>query len=254
MKPKIETRSVSKTFLTRGGPIHVLDRISFEVGDGEFVAIIGPSGCGKSTLLAVLAGFERPDAGEVTIDDEPVREPRRKGMFIFQQPALFPWLDLARNLAFGLNGAPAETRASLVGHYISLVGLEGFEHAFPDQLSGGMQQRAELARALMVKPEILFMDEPFGSLDALTRLRMRAELLRILSRERHTVLLVTHDVEEAVYLADRVLVLSPRPARVQRVIEVAIRHPRVPPPAELLAIKATILRELGVDEQPGTGP
>ena len=251
MRPKIEVRSISKTFETRGGPVHVLDDLSFEVADGEFVAVIGPSGCGKSTLLGVLAGFERPDRGEVRVDGEPVREPRRTGMFIFQQPSLFPWLDLERNLVFGLNGQPEETKRSLVAHYIALVGLEGFERAFPNQLSGGMQQRAELARALMVKPEILYLDEPFGALDALTRLRMRAELLRILSRERHTVLLVTHDVEEALHLADRVLVLSPRPARIQHVVEVTLPRPRSLSNPELIALKASLLRELGVDEQAG---
>ena len=248
MRPKIEIRSISKTFVTRGGPVPVLDDLRFEVADGEFVAIIGPSGCGKSTLLGVLAGFEPPDRGEVRVDGEPVREPGRKGMFIFQQPSLFPWLDLERNLVFGLNGESAETRRSLVAHYIALVGLEGFEHAFPHQLSGGMQQRAELARALMVRPEILYIDEPFGSLDALTRLRMRTELLRILSRERHTVLLVTHDVEEALQLADRVLVLSPRPARIQTVVDVALARPRSLSSPDLLALKASLLKELGVDE------
>jgi ABC-type nitrate/sulfonate/bicarbonate transport system ATPase subunit len=254
MRPKIEVRSVSKKFQTRGGAVPVLDDLSFSVADGEFVAVIGPSGCGKSTLLSVLAGFERPDSGEVRVDDQTVREPRRKGIFIFQQPSLFPWLDLEQNVVFGLNGEPAETRRSLVAHYIALVGLEGFERAFPNQLSGGMQQRAELARALIVKPEILYLDEPFGALDALTRLRMRAELLRILSRERHTVLLVTHDVEEALHLADRVLVLSARPARIQQVIEVKVPRPRVLSNPELLALKASILRELGVDERAEGSP
>ena len=248
MRPKIEVRGISKTFETRRGPLTVLDDISFSVGDGEFVAIIGPSGCGKSTLLGVLAGFEKPDRGEVSVDGEPVWEPKRRGIFIFQQPSLFPWLDLEGNLVFGLNGAAAAERRRLVAHYISLVGLEGFEHAFPHQLSGGMQQRAELARALMVKPEILYMDEPFGALDALTRLRMRAELLRILSRERHTVLLVTHDVEEALHLADRVLLLSPRPARIQTVIDVTLPRPRLLSSPALLALKASILKELGISE------
>ena len=254
MTPKIDVRGISKTFQTRRGPLPVLDDISFSVRDGEFVAIIGPSGCGKSTLLGVLAGFESPDAGEVRVNGEPVREPKRKGMFIFQQPALFPWLDLGRNLVFGLNGESAEARQRLAAHYISLVGLEGFEDAFPHQLSGGMQQRAELARALIVKPEILYMDEPFGSLDALTRLRMRAELLRILSRERHTVLLVTHDVEEALHLADRVLVLSRRPARIQHVIDVASPRPRVLSSPTLLALKTELLRELGVVESAEPSP
>ena len=248
MRAKIEVRGICKTFPTPRGPLAVLDDISFSVGEGEFVAIIGPSGCGKSTLLGVLAGFEKPDRGEVSVDGEPVREPRRTGIFIFQQPSLFPWLNLEGNLVFGLNGASPEERRRLVAHYISLVGLEGFEHAFPYQLSGGMQQRAELARALMVRPEILYMDEPFGALDALTRLRMRAELLRILSRERHTVLLVTHDVEEALHLADRVLLLSPRPARIQTVIDVTLPRPRLLSSPALLALKASILKELGIGE------
>jgi ABC-type nitrate/sulfonate/bicarbonate transport system ATPase subunit len=248
MRAKIEVRGISKTFPTRRGPLAVLDDISFSVGEGEFVAIIGPSGCGKSTLLGVLAGFEKADRGEVSVDGEPVREPRRTGIFIFQQPSLFPWLNLEGNLVFGLNGASPKERRRLVAHYISLVGLEGFEHAFPYQLSGGMQQRAELARALMVRPEILYMDEPFGALDALTRLRMRAELLRILSRERHTVLLVTHDVEEALHLADRVLLLSPRPAQIQTVIDVTLPRPRLLSSPALLALKASILKELGIGE------
>ena len=249
MTPKITVQSLSKSFSTLGGPLPVLNDLTFTVGDGEFVAVIGPSGCGKSTLLGILAGFERPDRGLVQVDGEPVREPRRKGMFIFQQPALFPWLDLEHNLVFGLNGEPAEVRRSLAAHYIALVGLQGFERAFPRELSGGMQQRAELARALMVKPEILYLDEPFGALDALTRLRMRTELLRILSRERHTVLLVTHDVEEALHLADRILVLSARPARLQRIVPVALPRPRSATDPALLALKASILRELGVDEE-----
>ena len=244
--PKIDVRGVSKTFHTRGGPVPVLDDLTFSLGDGEFVAIVGPSGCGKSTLLSVLAGFERADAGEVRVDGEPVREPRREAIFIFQQPSLFPWLDLAANVTFGLDGEPAEARRRLVAHYIALMGLEGFEHAFPRQLSGGMQQRAELARALIVKPAILYLDEPFGALDALTRLRMRTELSRILADERHTVLLVTHDVEEALQLADRVLVLTPRPARIQHVIEVKLPRPRTLSNPELVAMKAALLRELGV--------
>ena len=254
MKPKLDVREISKTFHTRRGPIAALADISFSVADGEFVAVIGPSGCGKSTLLGVLAAFEHPDAGEVRVDDEPVREPRRSGIYIFQQPSLFPWLDLEHNLVFGLDGVSAAARRTLVEHYISLVGLEGFEHAFPHQLSGGMQQRAELARALMVKPEILYMDEPFGSLDALTRLRMRTELLRILSRERHTVLLVTHDVEEALQLADRVIVLSPRPARIQTVVDVALPRPRSLSSPGLLALKASLLKELGVYESSDGAP
>ena len=247
MKSKIDVHNISKTFQTRSGPVHVLDDITFSVTDGEFVGIIGPSGCGKSTLLSVLAGFERPDAGEVRVDDRPVREPKRSAIFIFQQPSLFPWLDLRRNLVFGLDGGSGHDPQALANHYISLVGLDGFEHAFPHQLSGGMQQRAELARALMVRPEILYLDEPFGALDALTRMRLRAELRRILSRERHTVLLVSHDVEEVLHLADRVLILSPRPAKIQTAIDIALPHPRELSSREMIELKTFILRELGVD-------
>ena len=250
----IVARGIGKSFGNGAARSEVLKAIDLTIEPGALTLIMGPSGCGKSTLLGVLAGFERPDAGAVRVDGEPVDEPRRTAIFIFQQPSLFPWLDLRGNLLFGLNGASAEARQQLAAHYITLVGLDGFEHAFPHQLSGGMLQRAELARALMVKPEILYMDEPFGSLDALTRLRMRAELLRILSRERHTVLFVTHDVEEALHLADRVLVLSPRPARIQAVIEVTLPRPRVLSSPELLALKASLLRELGVDERPVPDP
>jgi len=174
----------------------------------------------------VLAGFEKPDRGEVSVDGEPVREPRRTGIFIFQQPSLFPWLDLEGNLVFDLNGASAEERRRLVAHYISLVGLEGFEHAFPYQLSGGMQQRAELARALMVRPEILYTDEPFGALDALTRLQVRMDLEALWLKRRPTVLFITHSVEEAVGLSDRVLVMGPSPGEVVEEIRVELPRPR----------------------------
>lgn len=246
MKPKIAAISVCKTYRTRSGPVPVLDHVSFEISDGEFVALIGPSGCGKSTLLSILAGFERPDAGEVTFGGEPVPRPSRGAMFIFQQPALFPWLDLWHNVVLGLDGAPKEVREREAAYYLEMTGLNGFERAFPHQLSGGMQQRGELARALIVKPEVLFMDEPFAALDALTRLRIRAEFLRILERERHTVLFVTHDVDEALQLADRIIVLSSRPAQVQAEIEIPHPRPRSLLGAELLELKQTVLRELGV--------
>jgi ABC-type nitrate/sulfonate/bicarbonate transport system ATPase subunit len=246
MTPKIAVRSVDKTFHTRSGAVAVLDHVSFEIADGEFVALIGPSGCGKSTLLSILAGFERADAGEVTLDGEAVQRPRRKAMFIFQQPALFPWLDLWHNVVLGLDGAPRQVREREAAHYIEMAGLDGFERAFPHQLSGGMQQRAELARALIVKPEVLLMDEPFAALDALTRLRIRVEFQRILDRERHSVLFVTHDVDEALQLADRIIVLTARPAQVQAEIEIPEPRPRSLLSPPLLALKQVVLRELGV--------
>src|SRR5262245_29043105 len=247
MRTKIEVRDVSKDFATEKGVLRVVERVGFTVGDGEFVAIVGPSGCGKSTLMNIAAGFVRPDQGSVSIDGAEVRAPGAKAILISQQGSVFPWLTVRENLMFGLDGRERRERAALADHYAAIVGLTGFEKSYPHQLSGGMVKRVELARALVVKPEILFMDEPFSALDALLSLRMRGELLRILSEERHTVLLITHDVEEAVHLADRVLVLSPRPARIQASFEVRLPHPRQLSSPEVQALRAAILRELGAE-------
>jgi nitrate/nitrite transport system ATP-binding protein len=175
----------------------------------------------------VLAGFEATDSGEVRVDDAPVRELRRDAIFIFQQPSLFPWLDLADNVTFGLDGESAEARRQLVAHYIALVGLEGFERAFPRQLSGGMQQRAELARALIVKPAILYLDEPFGALDALTRARLQDQVMEIHARLDNTMIMITHDVDEAVLLSDRIVMMTNGPpATIGEVLTVALPRPR----------------------------
>src|SRR5215510_7074682 len=210
MPAKIVVEDVRKTFSSDQGPLPVLERVSFSVRDGELVALVGPSGCGKSTLLNVIAGFERPDRGIVTIDGAEKSGPSAQGILISQHGSVFPWLTVQQNLMFGLNGHVHGDRETLADHYAAMVGLKGFEGSYPHELSGGMLKRAELARALVVKPAILYMDEPFSALDALMSLRMRNELLKILGQERHTVLLITHDVEEAIHLADRVMVLSPR--------------------------------------------
>jgi len=246
MPAKIVVREIGKTFSSDQGPLAVLERVSFSVGDGELVAVVGPSGCGKSTLLNVIAGFERPDQGLVTIDGEEHVKPSAQGILISQHGSVFPWLTVQQNLMFGLNGHVHGDREALAGHYAAMVGLNGFEASYPHELSGGMLKRAELARALVVKPEILYMDEPFSALDALLNLRMRNELLRILAEERHTVVLVTHDVEEAIHLADRILVLSPRPATLQAVFDVPFRHPRKLSSPAVQELKVAILRELGV--------
>ena len=246
MPTKIAVRDLKKSFETDQGPLEVVDGVSFDVADGEFVAIVGPSGCGKSTLMNVLAGFDPPDTGSVTIDGVSGRGPSPKGVLISQHGSVFPWLTVQQNLMFGLNGHATQDRTRLADHYAAIVGLNGFEHSYPHELSGGMLKRAELARALVVKPEILYMDEPFSALDALTSLRMRRELLRILVEERHTVVLITHDVEEAIDLADRILVLSGRPTKIQATFEVPSGHPRKLSSAALQDIKETILRELGV--------
>jgi ABC-type nitrate/sulfonate/bicarbonate transport system ATPase subunit len=247
MPVKIVVQDIKKTFRSDKGPLPVLERVSFSVGDGELVAVVGPSGCGKTTLLNVIAGFERPDQGLVTIDGAENLKPSSQGILISQHGSVFPWLTVQQNLMFGLNGHANSVRETLADHYAAMVGLKGFETSYAHELSGGMLKRAELARALVVRPEILYMDEPFSALDALLNLRMRSELLRILSEERHTVVLVTHDVEEAIHLADRIMVLSSRPATLQAVFDVPFPHPRKLSSHGVQELKVAILRELGVD-------
>ena len=247
MRTKIEARNLSKTFATDKGSLQVIDGVTLEVGDGEFVAIVGPSGCGKSTLMHIIAGFLRPDQGSVVIDDVEQFRPAPKGILISQHGSVFPWLTVQENLMFGLNGHAHLERSSLADHYAEIVGLKGFERSYPHELSGGMLKRAELARALVVKPDTLYMDEPFSALDALMSLRIRNELLRILTEERHTVMLITHDVEEAIHVADRILVLSPRPARVQATFTVDLPHPRKLTSPEAQELRVAVLRELGVE-------
>lgn len=239
---QIVVDGISKGF----GALAVVDDVSFDVHDGEFVAIVGPSGCGKSTLLNIIAGFERPDAGAVRIDGLKVTGPSRNGIMISQHGSVFPWLTVQDNVMFGLTGASQSERMALAHRYIEMVGLSGFEKAYPHELSGGMLKRAELARAFVVKPEILYMDEPFSALDALMSLRMQTELRRILDEERHTVLLITHDVEEAIYLADRILVLTPRPTTIQTTFHVDLPHPRRLSDPKAQSLREAILKELGL--------
>ena len=246
MAAKIAVRDLWKIYSTPDGPLSVLEGIDFTVAEGEFVAVVGPSGCGKTTLLNIAAGFESGDRGEIAVDAVPVSGPSRKGIVISQQGSVFPWLTVRRNLMFGLDGLPRKEKRRLADHYAELVGLKGFEEAFPYQTSGGMLKRVEVARALVVKPEILYMDEPFAALDALTRVRIRLELLRILTQEKHTVLLVTHDVEEAIHLADRILILSSRPATIRSIVKVPFAQPRKLASPEFIELKEQILRELGV--------
>lgn len=243
---RIVVDDIRKGFATAKGLLPVVGGVSFSIADGEFVAIVGPSGCGKSTLMNIVAGFERPDAGRVLIDGAPLVRPGPRGIVISQHGSVFPWLTVQQNLMFGLNGDEHGDKAALADHYAATVGLKGFEHAYPHELSGGMLKRVEIARALVVKPDILYMDEPFSALDALMNLRMRNELLRVLAEERHTVLLITHDVEEAIYLADRILVLSPRPTTIQASFSVDLPRPRrlASPAAQVL--REALLKELGL--------
>lgn len=248
MQTKIEVKNIRKGFETDKGPLQVVDDVSFTVKEGEFVAIVGPSGCGKSTLMNMISGFTQPDEGQITVDGVQRTKPSSKGILITQYGSIFPWLTVRQNLMFGLNGHARE-KSGVADRYAEIVGLKGFENSYPHELSGGMLKRVEIARALVVKPDILYMDEPFSALDALMNLRMRTELLRILGEERHTVLLITHDVEEAIHMADRILVLSARPTKIQATFEVDIPHPRKLTSPEVQDLRVAILRELGVDRE-----
>src|SRR5690349_123573 len=249
IKTKIRVQNIHKGFPAEKGRLDVISDLDFKVGDGEFVAVVGPSGCGKTTLMNIIAGFLAADSGGVHVDGALRDGPNRKGVLITQQGSVFPWLTVRQNLLFGLDEQNPE-REPLAQQYAELVGLQGFENNYPHELSGGMLKRCEIARALVVKPEILYMDEPFSALDALMSLRMQNELLRILAKERHTVMLITHDVEEAIHLADRILVLSPRPTRIQASFDVNIPHPRRVSSPEAQALRVKILKELGVEETP----
>lgn len=242
---KVEFRHVGMTF----GSKRVLEDISLSVREGEFVCLLGPSGCGKSTLLNIAGGFLAPEAGEVTIDGERVTGPDPRRIFVFQERGVFPWLTVEENIGFGLYRSSERERAERITWYVNMVGLRGFEKSYPRELSGGMKQRLEVARALAVNPDVLYLDEPFGALDSITRLQMRRELLRIWQAEKKTILFVTHDIEESVQLADRVVVLSARPGRVQRVLDIDIAHPRDLSDPRYIALRDEIFGEIGLAHQ-----
>ncbi|MEW6734450.1 MAG: ATP-binding cassette domain-containing protein [Acidobacteriota bacterium] len=237
--------SVSKD--SARGSVAVLERINLAVRKGEFVCIVGPSGCGKSTLLNIIAGFLKASQGQVLVDGLAVAEPDAKRIFIFQESSVFPWLTTEENISFVLSGKTLTERQPIVAHYIEMVGLNGFEKSYPHELSGGMKQRVQIARALAANPDVLYMDEPFGALDFLTRLNMRAELIRIWQQEKKTIIFVTHDVEEAVQLADRVVVMSRRPATISTIIEVNLARPRDLDAPEYLSIRDEIFEVMGLD-------
>ncbi len=246
---KLRAENISMVFQRDGKITPVLDKISLEVAEGEFVCLLGPSGCGKSTLLSAMAGFLSPTEGEIRIDGEVVQGPDPRRIFVFQERGVFPWLTVEGNIAFGLSKLPRAERAQRIAHYVKMVGLQGFEATYPQELSGGMKQRLEVARALAVNPDMLFLDEPFGALDSITRLVMRGELLRIWEAERKTIIFVTHDIDEAVQLADRVVVMSARPARIQRIVEIDIAHPRDISSRRYLDLRDGIFEQIGLAHQ-----
>jgi len=246
--PAIAVRDLWMTFPGKraGEHVHVLQGVDLEVRPGEFVCIVGPSGCGKSTLLNIIGGFLQASSGQVRVEGSPVAGPDPRRIFVFQENGVFPWLNVRDNIGFGLLRESDARRADTVAHYIEMVGLGGFERAYPHELSGGMRQRVEIARAMAANPDIIYMDEPFGALDFITRLKMRADLVRIWQSEKKTILFVTHDIEEAVQLADRVLVMSQRPATVQETIAVDLPRQRDLDSAGYLRVRDRIFAAMGM--------
>jgi NitT/TauT family transport system ATP-binding protein len=243
---KLRMEHVSKVFDRDGKSVPVLDDINLDVSDGEFICVVGPSGCGKSTLLNLMGGFLSPTRGLITIDGEAVHGPDPRRILVFQERGVFPWLTVEGNIGFGLSRLSRAERDQRIAHYVQMMRLQGFEHTYPSDLSGGMKQRLQVARALAVNPDILYLDEPFGALDSVTRHIMRGELLRIWQAERRTIIFVTHDIDEAVQLADRVVVLSSRPARIENVLAIDIPHPRNISAPRYLELRDQLLNKIGL--------
>lgn len=240
MAEKLKIQNLSKNFLVNGRNIEVLKDIDLTIQEGEFVVIVGHSGCGKSTLLKIIAGLETADSGLVTIDDEEIKGLNMKSSMIFQEHRLFPWLTIEKNIALGLKKIPEKEVREKVDHYLKLVKLADFKKAYPKQLSGGMSQRAAIARSLITKPKILLLDEPFGALDALTKIELQREVKKIWQSEKNTMIMVTHDIEEAVYLADRIVVMSSSPGQIKDIIKVDLGSQRDRGSTEFAAIKKKV--------------
>jgi ABC-type nitrate/sulfonate/bicarbonate transport system ATPase subunit len=232
----------------KGERILVLDSINLELQDGELVCILGPSGCGKTTLVRIVAGFDKETSGTVLIDGKPVQGPSSDHIFVFQHNALLPWMTVWENVGLGIRAMKnSSEKARLIQEYVDVVNLSGFEHHYPHQLSGGMQRRAELARALVVNPEVLFMDEPFAGLDFLTRLKMREEVINMHQLLRKTIIFITHDIDEAFVMADRIVLMSDRPAQILLDLKLDFPHPRdFSSDARLEDLRRSVYRELGV--------
>ncbi|MDO5396989.1 MAG: ABC transporter ATP-binding protein [bacterium] len=246
MVGQIEFKNVKKSFRKPDGEIvNALNGIKLTVNSGDFVCLIGPSGCGKSTLLRLLAGLDTPTDGAIYLDGEKIEKPSSDRCLMFQNHTLFPWLNIYDNIAFGLRVRKIyKEKKSLADDMIKLVGLTGFEKSFPHQLSGGMCQRASLARALAGRPKVLLLDEPLGALDAFTRMNMQDELLNVREKQNTTMIMVTHDVDESIYLSDKIVVMSSRPAKVEKIIDVKLPHPRDRNNPEFIRLRNDILKVL----------
>jgi ABC-type nitrate/sulfonate/bicarbonate transport system ATPase subunit len=244
----LRVREVTKSFPLPDDPASrrlALDNVSLSLAAGELVSLVGPSGCGKSTLLRLIAGLDLPDSGELLVGSEPITAPSAERGLVFQDPNLFPWLTVRRNIQAGLvaRGVLHENRNE-VDEFMRLVGLEAFANAYPHHLSGGMAQRVALARALINHPRVLLLDEPLGALDAFTRMRMQDEVLRLWQARRTTMLLVTHDIDEAIYMSDRIIIMTQRPGRIERIIPIELDRPRDRSSADFLRLRGEILELL----------
>lgn len=236
-------QGLSKTFEQKSGIVHALSNIELAIAQGQFISIVGGSGCGKSTLLRIIAGFETEYTGTVTLGGKPIEKPGLDRGMVFQEHRLLPWLTVEQNIALGLNNMPDIEVQRRISEHLELVGLAGFAKSFPRQLSGGMSQRVAIARALVNQPEILLLDEPFGALDALTKIQMQNEALRIWQAEQMTMILVTHDIDEAIFLGDQVVVMSNRPGSIKTLIPVELPRPRDRSSPEFITLRRRIYDE-----------
>lgn len=250
VQPLVEFRNIQKHFVVNQKPVQVIENFNLEILEGEFIAIVGSSGCGKSTLLRLLAGLDRDFQGQIQIEGQAIRGIGNDRAVVFQEHRLFPWLTVTQNIELGLinEKLSSQDKRQRIDKAIDLIGLHGFEKAYPHQLSGGMSQRVAIARSLVTQPRIFLLDEPFGALDALTRHQMQNELLRIQAQEKITTILITHDVEEAVTLADRVVILKPKPGRIEHIVAVDLPRPRNRSSFELHQLKEQVFRILTEDK------
>lgn len=242
----VKVEDATKTFSSRKGDVTALEHVNLEVHDGQFVCLLGPSGCGKTTLLRMIGGLDVPTSGTVSIDGKIVDGPSPKMTMVFQEYSLYPWRTVAENVGFGLEmtGVPKEERIAEVNKRLALVGLAGFGDSYPYELSGGMRQRAAVARALATDPAVMLMDEPFGALDAQTRNKMQRELLQIWEETKKTVIFVTHSVDEAVYLSDKIVILTPRPGRIYEIYPNPLSRPRDRTSVEFAKLRKDVLAEI----------
>ena len=243
MSSSIAIKKVDRIYTdSEGSKVEALHDVNLDIRPGEFISIIGPSGCGKTTLLRLIAGLDKPKSGELTIDGERITDVDPKRGYVFQQGSLFPWLTVKGNIAYGLKARKEYKKSKEnVGKYISMVGLDGFENSYPHQISGGMAQRVAIARALINEPKALLLDEPMGALDSFTRADLQDKLLELWSQNGTTMILVTHDIDEAIYLSDRIVIMTPRPGKISKVIDVSLPRPRHRGGVEFLEMRRHIL-------------